>query len=287
MNEPGPRTSVHQFAPRSYYFFWEIGFHHSVFTVTGDGVIALDPISPEAAGHYRRAIESITDEPIKYIVYSHDHLDHISGAEVLSPNATIVSHVSVPQALISRRHTHIPMPEILVDAWDRIELGSASWDLRYMGANHGRSNIVVLNREERWAVAVDVVTPGHMPYRGFPYAEIPSFRTTLDRLAALDIDLITDGHSPPSDAIWIDRYRAYMDDLIVTTRDVRLTLDERTVLASLPPDAGGVIMTEEMIRRTAKEVVDRLRPKYGSWTGFERWGPLNADRAVLYLITGA
>ena len=81
-------------------------------------------------------------------------------------------------------------------------------------------------------------------------------------------------------------YRRYLGDLIDATRSVREQLDEATIQAELPPGADGIAMTERMFQRTSELVVDRLRPEYGEWGGFEEWAPQNVDRALIYLITG-
>jgi len=61
----------------------ETGNHQALFVVTRDGVIATDPV---AYGRFRPAgrpyvaeIRKVTDKPIKYLVYSHHHYDHIAG----------------------------------------------------------------------------------------------------------------------------------------------------------------------------------------------------------------
>src|SRR3954454_3848033 len=58
--------------------------HQSRFVVTPAGVIATDPISygrPQAAVTYVAEIKKITDKPIKYLIYSHHHYDHIAGGK--------------------------------------------------------------------------------------------------------------------------------------------------------------------------------------------------------------
>ena len=55
-----------------------------MFVVTSDGVIATDPISygrPEAAKTYIDEIKKVSDKPIKYLIYSHHHYDHIAGGQ--------------------------------------------------------------------------------------------------------------------------------------------------------------------------------------------------------------
>lgn len=277
---------VEQLGERTWIFFWAPGQYNSIFSVTGEGVIALDPISRDAAAHYREAIAGVTDEPIRYVVYSHDHLDHIVGAEVLAPEAEIVAHEDVPRILIKRGYHHVPLPTILVQSEYKLRLGAVTWDLRYLGPNHSDTNLAVYNAAERWVMLVDVVSAGYVPYRNIPHAEIPGFVETLDRLAELEVDTVLDGHCPPSGREWIENYRAYFRDLLDAARAVRGTVDERSVMDELSRDAGAVALVEAMYGKTSQLIADRLRAKYGHWDGFEEWAPLNGQRALGYLLTG-
>ena len=47
--------------------------HFSVFMVTPDGVIATDPVSPDAAEWLNSQIQQRFNQPVKYVIYSHDH----------------------------------------------------------------------------------------------------------------------------------------------------------------------------------------------------------------------
>jgi len=57
--------------------------HQSMFIVTREGVIATDPIGLRrpAAKAYIEEIQKITKAPIKYVIYSHSHFDHIAGGQ--------------------------------------------------------------------------------------------------------------------------------------------------------------------------------------------------------------
>ena len=281
-----PAWTLTQIGSRSWNFAWPIGFYNTVFTVTDDGVIALDPLNREAAAAYRAAIAQVTDQPIRFVVYSHDHLDHITGADVLAPGVPIVAHKDVPGLLLHRGFRDIPLPTILVDGTRTIELGGEQWELQYLGPNHGRTNLAVLNRKERWVALIDVVSSGLVPYRELPLSDWPGFIYALDWLAAMPVDTIMDGHCPPSPIAWAGKYRRYLDDLLAATIVAREQADEATILAELPPGADGIQMTEAMFVKTAKLAVEQLRPVYGSWGAFEAWAPQNVNRALIYLITG-
>src|SRR5437899_12915936 len=70
--------------------------HQSMFVVTPEGVIATDPIGyqrPQAVATYIDEIKKVTPLPIKYVVYSHHHFDHIAGGKPFKDlGATFVAH---------------------------------------------------------------------------------------------------------------------------------------------------------------------------------------------------
>jgi glyoxylase-like metal-dependent hydrolase (beta-lactamase superfamily II) len=64
-------------------YIFRYGGHQSMFIVTPAGVIATDPISERRpAKPYVDAIQAVTKAPIKYVVYSHSHFDHIAGEAI-------------------------------------------------------------------------------------------------------------------------------------------------------------------------------------------------------------
>src|SRR3989454_3159158 len=63
--------------------------HYSVFAVTPAGVIATDPINAEAARWLKDEIRKRFAQPVRYLVYSHDHADHIAGGEVFADTAGV------------------------------------------------------------------------------------------------------------------------------------------------------------------------------------------------------
>ena len=52
--------------------------YNSMFLVTGDGVIVVDA-PPNIGDKIIDAISEVTNETVKYLVYSHAHKDHIGG----------------------------------------------------------------------------------------------------------------------------------------------------------------------------------------------------------------
>ena len=79
--QDAPKRTITQISGDLYKF--QNKFHNSVFLVTPDGVIVTDPINADAAKWLKAEIASRFGKPIRYVVYSHDHRDHIAGGEVL------------------------------------------------------------------------------------------------------------------------------------------------------------------------------------------------------------
>ena len=75
-------------------YIFRYGGHQSMFIVTPAGVIATDPISQRRpAKPYIDAIQAVTKAPIKYVIYSHSHFDHIAGGKPFKDlGATFVAH---------------------------------------------------------------------------------------------------------------------------------------------------------------------------------------------------
>ena len=66
--------------------------HFSVFAVTPAGIIATDPINAAAATWLKDEMKKRwPDKAIRFVVYSHDHADHISGGEVWADTATVIA----------------------------------------------------------------------------------------------------------------------------------------------------------------------------------------------------
>ena len=81
-------------------YLFRYGGHQSIFVVTPDGVIATDPIGylrPLAVRTYIDEIRKVTQAPIKYVVYSHHHYDHIAGGKPFKELARPSSPTRTPR----------------------------------------------------------------------------------------------------------------------------------------------------------------------------------------------
>jgi glyoxylase-like metal-dependent hydrolase (beta-lactamase superfamily II) len=86
-----------------------------MFIVTSQGVIATDPISYlRPAKPYLDAIKAVTDKPIKYVIYSHHHYDHIAGGQPFKDlGATFIAHRRARERLLE-------LKKLAALDWDRL-----------------------------------------------------------------------------------------------------------------------------------------------------------------------
>jgi glyoxylase-like metal-dependent hydrolase (beta-lactamase superfamily II) len=75
--------------------------HFGMFLVTPDGIIVVDPTNSEVATWLKQQLDERFGVPVKYVIYSHSHNDHASGAELFAETATIIGHENMRNNLQS------------------------------------------------------------------------------------------------------------------------------------------------------------------------------------------
>src|SRR4249920_2965089 len=100
-------------------YIFRNGGHQSMFIVTKDGVIATDPIAygrPTGGQQYVDEIKKVTDKPIKYLIYSHHHFDHIAGGKPFKDaGARIIGHKNVQAHLAPLKDPNTILPDEVFD----------------------------------------------------------------------------------------------------------------------------------------------------------------------------
>ena len=276
--------SVEDLGQGTHVFRWRPGFYASVFAVTGSGVVATDPIDETAAASYREAIASVTSQPVRWILYSHDHRDHITGARALAPDAEVIAHHSVGPWLATRGDRDIVAPTRHLDDDETLEFGQYSIELHHYGPNHSRTNSAFIFPAATGPMLlfVDLVEPGVAPYRELPDTDIIGSIRSLRAASKLDCQTVMGGHRGPGDPAWVTGYLAYFEELVERTEAAFRRGGGQNPL----PGEDGIAMTERFRDEVCRAVTEELRPGYGSWHGFDAWVPKNVDRVLGYVITG-
>ncbi len=187
------------------YIFRNVG-HQAMFIVTADGVIATDPVAygrPTGGQAYLDAIRSVTDKPVKYVIYSHHHFDHIAGGKVFKDaGATFIAHRRAKERLELLKDPHTVLPDEAVgDQGRTLTLGGTTLELSYHGLNHSDSTLVMRLPKERIIFVVDTLPVGTVPGRGmidFHPLETEAF---MRAVLAMDWDRLIPGHPGPGDRL--------------------------------------------------------------------------------------
>ena len=114
-----------------YVFRWWV--YRNIFLVTDEGVIVTDPMNPKAAKLLRSEIRKVTDKPVKYVVYSHNHHDHISGGNIFKEEgAKFIGHKNVLKELGDHPSAVTPLPDITFDDTYTLKLGGRTLELNLL-----------------------------------------------------------------------------------------------------------------------------------------------------------
>ncbi len=233
--------------------------HFSVFLVTPAGVIATDPINAGAARWLQAEIAKRFNRPVRYVIYSHDHADHISGGEVFADTATVIAHENAKVVIGNERRPTAP-PNVTFSDRLTVELGGKVVELMYLGKNHSDNSIVVRFPDEKVLFAVDFITVKSMPFRDFPDAYIPEWIESLKKVENLDFDILAPGHGQLGNKDDVIAMRRYMEELW-------------TEVSGYLREGKSVDEIKQLVKMEG----------YRDWGNYERYLPLNIEGMARYI----
>ncbi len=224
------KRSITKIAGDVYRF--QNNFHYSIFVVTPEGVVVTDPINRGAAEWLKAEIGKITDQPIKYLIYSHSHGDHASGGAVFADTAEVIAHRNAPDTIDG------VAPNTRFDDKHSVKIGGKTVELTYLGKGHGEDLIAMVVRPENVAFAVDAVSVNRVPFRDFPGSDIAGTINQIKTIESLDFEILSPGHGGMGVKADATAHREYVEKLMAAVTEglkagkttdqlvAELTLDE-------------------------------------------------------------
>ena len=244
-------------------YIFRYGGHQSMFVVTPAGVIATDPISERrpAAKAYIEEIRKITQAPIKYVIYSHSHFDHIAGGQPFKDlGAIFIAQRNAKTRIAELKRADVVMPDQVVDTRKVISLGGTTLELDYVGRNHSDSMLVMRLPKEKIIFTVDWIPIKGIQFRGMADTYVPDIEDGLRKVIAMDWETLIPGHPGPG-------------GVQTGTKD-----DAKNQLAYLQDLSAAVKKAVEDGKSYADAEKEIKLPKYESWPNYGAFLPMNIER---------
>ena len=234
--------------------------HQAIFVVTPEGVVVTDPISAEAATWLKSEIAKLTTQPVRYVIYSHHHNDHITGGSMFADQALFVSHQAARRKILEAGDPSTPVPQLTFTDRMTIDLGGKHFELIYTGRNHSDNSLVVLLPQNKLLFAVDFIPVETVAYRALPDGYPDEWIDSLKQVERLDFETLVPGHGKIGDKRHVGLFRDYLETL-------RAAVSEQIQTGATVEDA----------KRTIR------LPQYEPWYGYKDWFGENVEGMYRYL----
>lgn len=248
------------------YSYGATGDAQSMFVITGEGVIAFESFNSEHAQGMLQAIMAVTDEPVKYLLHSHNHWDHASGGQVFKDvGAKSMAHIEAFEWMVANPGRDMAVPD---ESWGgtqkKITLGKITVDLHYMGMNHGLGMTIFHLPEQKVAYIADLAVPNRVLFSIVPDFNIKEWERSLEEILKLDFERAVYSHNNKENALAGGTKQDAIDNLQFI-RDLREAMYAEFNKGTNPMMVPSVVQV----------------PKYKDWAMYDQWLEMNAWRLLL------
>lgn len=277
---------LQRISERSYFF--QRYFYGTTFYVGDDGVLLFDPLEGRSE-KLLEAIRTVTDKPVRAVVYSHSHADHIiDAAPLLATLGKDVDVVASAATADKLRYLTSVVPEpTTVLGWPESEYTFEDLTVRLHGferAAHADDHAVWLLTQERVLHAPDLINADQPPFWRLAgsenYVYLPQ---NLEAARALEWDWVNGAHGNLGTHADVDRTFEVLADYRRATEEAMAAHPFESYMgATTNAHTTFMVAWVDGVTRAAMEI---LRPTYGSYYGFEAGAPSNVQMILHSLLS--
>src|SRR5262252_9700157 len=296
---PSVRTQYFKVDPKLGYAVKEMGGGvyvisdqgwQSAFLVTDEGVIVFD--APESFGKsIPSAIANVTDKPVRVLVYSHAHKDHIGGAAAFKDikGLRIVATEGVAEFLKEQNDPNRLIPNEVFGGKKTVSLGGKTVELIRHFYHSPEGDLFIYVPQAKFMMAIDCVTPGYAPFQGFDITtNFHEYLKVFDELAAYDFDTFVGGHLTDiggKNDVEITKLFTY--DVYNTVKRIHNNMDQAGVVAEAAKIVGRdneFALFKAVLDKVTNDSVRELQPRWiDRLAGVDVWLPSHVRTALVYV----
>jgi quinoprotein relay system zinc metallohydrolase 2 len=211
------------------------------FIVGEKAIAVIDTGGSLAIGkELKNAIRKISKLPIRYVINTHVHLDHIYGNAIFKEDdIDFIGHVELPRAMASRKgfyertnlkYLKIPLkksiqiaPNILIkpNESESFDLGNRVIKVTGYPVSHTNTDVTVEDIKTKTLWAGDLLFIERTPVID---GDIHGFIAVIDEILKLDIDQVIPGHGTPTKK-WKQAFLKEQNYFKVLRDELRLAID--------------------------------------------------------------
>jgi glyoxylase-like metal-dependent hydrolase (beta-lactamase superfamily II) len=222
---------------------------NAAFIVTNDGVVVFDALgTPSLAQKFLGKIRTITKAPIRKVVMSHYHADHMYGlqvfkdlgAQVIAPDGArdYLNSPTADSLLQTRRkelspwvdeRTHLVPADIYLTKDTEFKLGGVRFQIILQGMAHSEGDMAMLVEPDNVLFTGDIIFEGRIPFIG--EANTRNWLNRLENLQSVEVAALVPGHGPmakdPNKLIhFTHRYLSFLREKMGAAVDAGITFDQ-------------------------------------------------------------
>lgn len=237
---------------------------NSGFVVGDESVLVIDSrFSYNHARQLLEAIRSVTDLPVRYLVNTHYHPDHVWGNAIFRAEGAVIlarPETSIemerftpiyrdyyrgrkPDVFEMIKDVELALPDSFVSDELSIDLGGIEAVIRFSGPAHTAGDLTVEIPSKKIVFTGGLVSSGYHPNMGDQGADFTNWLFTLDRLEKAQPKIVVPGQGPAGNAEMIGLQRNYIVDLTGLTVDAirRGRVLSRSILEIKVPGTEGYL----------------------------------------------